>query len=58
MIGPEGDFSEAEVQGAVEAGAAPISLGEYTLRSEVAATVAISLIQYELGELAPSRLGD
>ena len=51
VIGPEGDFSEAEIQSAVEAGAAPISLGAYTLRSEVAATLAISLIQYELGEL-------
>lgn len=53
VIGPEGDFSEAEVRSAAEAGAAPISLGEYTLRSDVAATVAISLIQYELGELSP-----
>jgi len=51
VIGPEGDFSEAEIQTAVEAGAVPISLGAYTLRSEVAATLAISLIQYELGEL-------
>ncbi len=51
LVGPEGDFSEAELQSAVKAGAAPISLGEYTLRSEVAATLAVSLIQYELGEL-------
>ncbi len=53
VVGPEGDFSEVEVQAALEAGAAPISLGDYTLRSEVAATLAISLIQYELGELRP-----
>lgn len=52
VIGPEGDFSDSELQTAVEAGAAPISLGEYALRSEVAATLAISLIQYELGELS------
>ena len=51
LIGPEGDFSEAELDAAMEEGAAPISLGDYTLRSEVAASVAISLVQYELGEL-------
>lgn len=51
LIGPEGDFSEAELEVAADKGAIPVSLGEYTLRSEVAATVAITLIQYELGEL-------
>ncbi|MCH8203576.1 MAG: 16S rRNA (uracil(1498)-N(3))-methyltransferase [Candidatus Hydrogenedentes bacterium] len=51
VIGPEGDFSEAELETALENGAVPISLGDYTLRSEVAATLALSLIQYELGEL-------
>ena len=53
VIGPEGDFSGAELRTALEAGAVQISLGDYTLRSEVAATLAISLIQYELGELSP-----
>ncbi len=52
VVGPEGDFTESELTSAIEAGAVPISLGAYTLRSEVAATLAISLIQYELGELA------
>ncbi len=40
MIGPEGDFSEAEVEKAIEAGAVPISLGESRLRTETAAIVA------------------
>ncbi len=51
VIGPEGDFSEAELEQSAGAGAIPISLGDYTLRSEVAAVVAISLVQYELGGL-------
>ncbi len=51
LIGPEGDYSEAELDVAADKGAIPVSLGEYTLRSEVAATVAITLIQNELGEL-------
>ncbi len=54
VVGPEGDFNDSELQSTIEAGAMPISLGDYTLRSEVAATLAISLIQYELGELGVS----
>ncbi len=53
VIGPEGDLSPDEVQRAVAAGAAPLSLGRYTLRSEVAATVAVALVQYHLGALGP-----
>lgn len=51
IIGPEGDLSASEVEAAMRGGAAPISLGPYTLRSEVAATVAIALVQYSLGAL-------
>ncbi|NDV70096.1 16S rRNA (uracil(1498)-N(3))-methyltransferase [Dysgonomonas sp. 25] len=40
LIGPEGDFSEEEVQKAIEAGFEPISLGESRLRTETAALVA------------------
>lgn len=36
LIGPEGDFSLDEVQNAVEAGFAPVSLGQTRLRSETA----------------------
>ncbi|MCC6489984.1 MAG: 16S rRNA (uracil(1498)-N(3))-methyltransferase [Candidatus Hydrogenedentes bacterium] len=53
LVGPEGDFEAAEIRQALEAGAVPISLGEAVYRSEVAATLAISLIQYELGKLGP-----
>lgn len=40
MIGPEGDFSQEEVDAAVQAGFVPISLGESRLRVETAALVA------------------
>lgn len=52
-IGPEGDFTKSELDEAVTRGAAPISLGEAVLRSEIAATVAIALVQYERGLLGP-----
>lgn len=40
LIGPEGDFSEAEVEEALKHGFEPISLGESRLRTETAALVA------------------
>ncbi|HON19692.1 MAG TPA: 16S rRNA (uracil(1498)-N(3))-methyltransferase [Salinivirgaceae bacterium] len=40
LIGPEGDFSEEEVQKAIEKGFQPISLGENRLRTETACLVA------------------
>jgi 16S rRNA (uracil1498-N3)-methyltransferase len=40
LIGPEGDFSPAEVQWALENGYKPVSLGAARLRTETAAIVA------------------
>jgi len=40
LIGPEGDFSEEEVQKAVTLGFIPVSLGESRLRTETAGVVA------------------
>ncbi len=40
LIGPEGDFSSKEIELALKAGYAPISLGETRLRTETAAIVA------------------
>ena len=37
LIGPEGDFSPAEVQAAMAAGFVPVSLGSSRLRTETAA---------------------
>lgn len=48
LIGPEGDFSEAEVGAAVAAGFKPISLGESRLRTETAALVAVHLMNLKL----------
>ncbi len=44
LIGPEGDFSEEEVQLALQAGFTPISLGRSRLRTETAALVACHLL--------------
>jgi len=51
FIGPEGGFSENEVQSATNNNVAVISLGKRILRTETAAIVASSLILYELGEM-------
>ena len=40
MIGPEGDFSEAEVEKALQIGFAPVSLGNSRLRTETAGVIA------------------
>ena len=45
LIGPEGDFSEEEVQLALKNGFIPVSLGESRLRTETAALVACMTIR-------------
>ena len=47
-IGPEGDFTLAELQAIEAAGAKPITLGQLTLRVETAAIYCLSLLNYEL----------
>ena len=44
LIGPEGDFSEQEIQEALMAGFTKVQLGEYRLRTETAALIAAALI--------------
>jgi len=53
LVGPEGDLAPEELDIASSHGAIPISLGSATYRSEVAATLAASLVLYELGALGP-----
>jgi 16S rRNA (uracil1498-N3)-methyltransferase len=48
LIGPEGGFSEREVELAKESGAIPITLGPRILRTETAAIVASALVLYEV----------
>lgn len=52
LIGPEGDFSEEEVQKAEACGFQPISLGRSRLRTETAALVACHILnlQHQLAE--------
>jgi 16S rRNA (uracil1498-N3)-methyltransferase len=46
LVGPEGGFSPAEVEKAIAAGAKPVSVGDYVLRTETAALVAISQLLF------------
>jgi 16S rRNA (uracil1498-N3)-methyltransferase len=50
LIGPEGDFTPAEIGQARAAGFIPVSLGSIILRAETAAFFALSAIAYELME--------
>jgi len=47
LIGPEGDFSEKEVQLLQQAGAIPVSFGDRILRTETAAIFGLSVLAYE-----------
>jgi len=47
-VGPEGDFTPAEMSAAKSAGALPITLGRLVLRSETAAIYCLSVLNYEL----------
>jgi 16S rRNA (uracil1498-N3)-methyltransferase len=46
VVGPEGDFSEVELQAFVERGAFEASLGALTLRSETAALYMLSVVSF------------
>jgi 16S rRNA (uracil1498-N3)-methyltransferase len=47
-IGPEGDFTPAEVSAVQAAGAWPISLGDLVLRTDTAAIYSLSILNHEL----------
>lgn len=51
LIGPEGGFIHEEVRQALQHGFIEASLGPRILRTETAAIAAISIIQYELGDM-------
>jgi 16S rRNA (uracil1498-N3)-methyltransferase len=48
LIGPEGGWTDAELESAVKEGFARVGLGSTILRSETAAVVATALLRYEL----------
>lgn len=56
-IGPEGDLSPEELKAIKQSGALPITFGPLVLRSETAATYALSIISHELQALG-GRLRD
>lgn len=49
FIGPEGGFSQSEVDKAVSEGITPVTLGPRILRTETAGLAAISVVMYEFG---------
>ena len=51
MVGPEGGFTEEEVNLAKEKGFIPVKLGQRILRTETAAITLVGILQYELGDL-------
>ena len=53
LIGPEGDFSPAEVEAAIGAGFSPLTLGDSRLRTETAAVAAVAGVYF----MVPSILG-
>jgi len=48
LIGPEGDFTPAEMSAAASCGFHPVTLGPLVLRCETAAIYALSILSYEL----------
>lgn len=51
LVGPEGGFTDGEVDDARKIGFLPVSLGPRILRTESAAIIGAALLQYELGDL-------
>jgi len=48
IVGPEGDFTDDEINDALSADAIPVSLGSNTLRTETAAIAGLAIVLYEL----------
>jgi len=51
LIGPEGGFTDKEVNSATDAGFVPVSLGPRTLKADTAAMAACAILQHVLGDL-------
>ncbi len=47
LVGPEGDFSPAEMAAAQAAGFVPVTLGPLVMRCDTAATAALAVLSYE-----------
>ncbi len=55
FIGPEGGFSPAEAEKAVQGGLTSVTLGPRILRTETAGLAAAAIIMYELGDMGMDR---
>jgi len=53
LIGPEGGWSDDELEALNDHGCKAVTLGPRVLRTETAALVGLTLIQHELGDLSP-----
>ncbi|MCD6576633.1 MAG: 16S rRNA (uracil(1498)-N(3))-methyltransferase [Anaerolineaceae bacterium] len=51
FVGPEGGFSESEIEALKQTGAETVSLGAHVLRMETAAIILPALVLYELSDL-------
>jgi len=51
MVGPEGGFSQQEIEVVRAAGFFPVSMGNRILRAETAAITLVGIVQYECGDL-------
>jgi 16S rRNA (uracil1498-N3)-methyltransferase len=51
IIGPEGGFSQEEVEEAKRGGFIPVTLGKRILRAETASLCLLSILQYERGDI-------
>ncbi len=51
FIGPEGGFSESEINLATEWGFSPVGLGPRIMRTETASVVAVAILQSMLGDI-------
>ena len=54
LIGPEGGFTLAEAEAVMRAGGTSVTLGPRILRAETAAVTALTIAQYECGDLSGS----
>jgi len=52
LIGPEGGLSESEVAFALEQGFKPVAFGPRVFRTETAPVAALSILQYQWGDLS------
>ena len=51
IIGPEGGFSQGEIEEAKKAGFLPVTLGRRILRAETASLCLLSILQYDRGDI-------